>query len=123
MGYFVESIHVKLANKRAEILVFEPTPQDFSSEALVVENFISSQLRPSRILMWHTPKKVSPASDHRIKSTLLGSFTILNLYVSGHSGSFDSTTYSNSFCRNAGTIGREDLEAWVTGVLCLDRAI
>lgn len=40
MGDLMESIHVQLANERAEILVLEPAPQHFSGEALVVENFM-----------------------------------------------------------------------------------
>jgi hypothetical protein len=45
MRYFVESVHVQLSHKRAEVLVFEPPAKDLSSKALMVKHCAAMMLR------------------------------------------------------------------------------
>ena len=45
MGDLVKAVHVELADKGAKVLVFEPTPEDFTRESLLVEDWDGGQRR------------------------------------------------------------------------------
>ena len=86
MWNLVESVHVQLADKRTEVLMFEPATQYLVSESLLVEYCKHTAKWPRVCVLvvevdnsgvgYDIPKKESPVSDHLMRSSA-GSLTIL----------------------------------------------
>jgi len=80
MRYFVKAVHVQLADKGWEFVVFEPFAEVLFRQAFMVKYWIRRASIYRLSYPWaeyNAPKNESPVSDQHITSFVDGSSTIL----------------------------------------------